>query len=86
MRRKLRVAAVLLALAVAGYWAACGANRGWTKTSVFEIQRDPVTELDARIEVKRFVPGADFLGAGLVMASTLAAGSFLIRGKSKTQN
>jgi hypothetical protein len=82
MRRKLRVAAALVALMVVGFWATGGGNRGWTKTSVFEIKRDPVTELDARIEVKRFMPGMDFLGVGLGFAVFIGMSSFLARSKA----
>jgi hypothetical protein len=79
MRIKLRVAALLFALAVLGFWCFGGPNLGWTKTSVPRKQVDPVTELEVNIYEPRFVPGVDFLAAGLLAAGLLAAGSFFFR-------
>lgn len=46
-------------------WAAMGLKLGWTKTYV-EIDRvDPVTELPFKENVPRFIPGVDFLAAGV---------------------
>ena len=78
MRTKLRVAALLLALAVFAFWCFGGPNLGWTKTSVPEKHVDPVTELEVNVYVKRFVPGVDFLAAGLVVSGLIAACSFLL--------
>ncbi|MDB6125638.1 MAG: hypothetical protein JWQ71_4631 [Pedosphaera sp.] len=54
---------------------------GFTKTSVAHIEKDPVTEIETPRYEKRFVPGVDFLAAGLGLAAVLAAGSFLFRKK-----
>jgi hypothetical protein len=79
MRTKLRVTALLLALAVLGFWLFGGPNLGWTKTSVPQKRVDPVTELEVNIYESRFVPGVDFLAAGLGLASLLGASSFFFR-------
>lgn len=84
MRTKLRVAALLLALIVLAAWFFGGPNLGWTKTSVPHKVKDPVTELEVDVYEKRFVPGVDFLGAGLGVAAFMAAGSFFFRRQSKS--
>ena len=67
-------------------WAALGANRGWTKTSVPVKTLDEVTGIEGVTYEKRFVPGVDFLGAALLGAGVLAGISFLFRTKPKTEN
>ena len=71
MRRLLKSTALLLALATIATWAACGANRGWTKTSRAAKTVDSVTGLDGITYEKHFSPGVDFLAAGLVAAGAL---------------
>lgn len=85
MRTKLRVIALLLAMGVLVFWYFRGANLGATKTSVAQKRVDPVTELEVNDYVKRFVPGLDFLVAGLALSGLIAAGSFLFR-KSTMKN
>jgi hypothetical protein len=65
-------------------WLARGANRGWTKTSVPVKRTDEVTGITVDDYQKRFVPGADFLGAALLGSGILAGASLLIR-KPQTQ-
>ena len=65
------------------FWAAAGANRGWTKTSVPRKMVDEVTGIEGVSYEKRFVPGVDFLGAALAGAGILAGASFLFRTKPK---
>jgi hypothetical protein len=79
MRTKLRVVALLLTLAVLAFWGIRGPNLGWTKTSVPHKQVDPVTELAVDVYETKFVPGVDFLAAGLALAGMIAASSFLFR-------
>ena len=66
-------------MAAIGFWAASGANRGWTKTSVPTKTLDEVTGIEGVTYEKRFVPGVDFLGAALLGAGILAGVSFLFR-------
>jgi len=84
MRTKLRVAAILLALTVLAVWFFGGPNYGWTKTSVPHKVKDPVTELEVDVYENRFVPGIDFLGAGLAAAGLMAVGSFFFRKRPQT--
>jgi hypothetical protein len=79
MKTKLRVAGLLVAVVVAAFWFFGGANRGWTKTSVPRVEKDPVTEIQVNVYEKRFVPGVDFLGAGMVFAALLAGSSVFFR-------
>lgn len=71
MTKLIRVFAVLLALAVVAVWIGLGADRGWTKTMIAVPRTDPVTEI-AFVEYEPgFVPGVDFLAAGLAGAAAL---------------
>ena len=66
----------MIALVVLAFWFFGGPNLGFTKTSVAHIEKDPVTEIETPRYEKRFVPGVDFLAAGLGLAVVLA-GSFI---------
>jgi len=61
------------------FWAAAGANCGWTKTRVPTKITDAVTGLEGVQWQSKFVPGVDFLGAAGVGAAALASVSFLFR-------
>jgi hypothetical protein len=79
MKTTLRWMAVAVAVAAIAGWAIGGAHRGWTRTSVAQRTLDDVTGLEAVTYEKRFVPGLDFLGAGLLGAVVLAGSSLLGR-------
>ena len=79
MRTFLRIAALLMALGVTAFWFFSGPNLGWTKNSVTHMVKDPVTEIEGPVYEKRFVPGIDFLGGGLVAAMLVAGVSFFFR-------
>jgi hypothetical protein len=83
MKGNLRLVAAMLAAGSIIFWAAAGANRGWTKTSVPRKMVDEVTGIEGVSYEKRFVPGVDFLGAALAGAGILAGASFLFRTKPK---
>jgi hypothetical protein len=83
MKKILRTVALILAAGSIIFWAAAGANRGWTKTSVPRKIIDQVTGIEGVSYEKHFVPGVDFLGATLLGAGVLAGVSFLLRTKSK---
>ena len=85
MRTGLRLAALATALVSAVFWLFGGPNLGWTKTSVERWQRDPVTEIDYPVIEPRFLPGVDFLAAGLAVAVLLLGASFLGRKKGAGQ-
>jgi polyisoprenoid-binding protein YceI len=79
MKRKLRILALVIALAASSAWLVTGANRGWTKTSVPVKIVDEVTQLEGIEYRKRFVPGVDFLAAALLGAGVLAGASLFFR-------
>jgi hypothetical protein len=82
VKRILRFLALVLFLGTIGYWAAAGANRGWTKTSVPKTIRDEVTGIEGVTYEKRFVPGLDFLMAGVVASLGFVGVTFFFRTKS----
>ena len=85
MKKILQILALLVFLTAAITWAATGANRGWTKTSVAVKTLDPVTEIEGITYQKKFLPGVDFLGCAGAVAVVLAGASFFFR-KPKTNN
>lgn len=81
MKRTLQAIAMLLAAGTIVTWAALGAHREWTKTKSEVVTLDEVTGLEKRTWEKTFLPGVDFLGAGLIAAGVLAGTSLLFRKK-----
>jgi hypothetical protein len=79
MKKSLRILAAAVALAALVTWAALGANRGWTKTSVAVKTLDEVTGIEGITYQKKFLPGLELLGAAFFIAGALATGSWLIR-------
>lgn len=79
MKRALQIIALLLALTTTTYWAASGANRGWTKNSVPITKTDDITGIEYTEYEDRFVPGLDFLGISLACSSLLASASLLFK-------
>jgi hypothetical protein len=84
MKTLLRSAALVLLLGGLGFWAAKGANTGWTKNRVAKKTVDEVTGIEAVSYEERFVPGVEFLGGIVAGAGALAGVSFLFKSKSKT--
>ena len=85
MKRTLQILALVVALGGLITWAATGANRTWTKTSVAVKTLDEVTGIEGITYQKKFLPGVDFLGAAFGGAAFLAGASLLFR-KPKTNN
>ena len=83
MKRTLRMIAAVLLVGSIAFWAATGANRGWTKTKVPEKTVDETTGLEGIQWQEKFVPGVDFLGVALLAAGILTGISFLSRAKIK---
>ena len=81
MKRTIRMIAAILIVGAIAFWAATGANRGWTKTSVPKKIVDEVTGIEGVTYEKHFVPGVDFVGAALLGAGILAGISILFRTK-----
>lgn len=82
LRCGVRIFALLVLLGTSGFWAAKGAHRGWSQNKVPISQKDEITGLDYVTYEDRFVPGIEFLGAGVGLAFGLFAASFLIQRKS----
>lgn len=70
-------------LGTIGLWLALGAHRGWTKTSVEVRTVDEVTGIEGISYEKRFVPGVEFLGGGVIAGAILLGTSFLFSKKQK---
>ncbi|MFM1943937.1 MAG: hypothetical protein RI897_2919 [Verrucomicrobiota bacterium] len=79
MKRTLQIIALALAISTTLYWAASGANRGWTKNSDPITKTDDITGIEYTEYADRFVPGLDFLGVSLACSSLLAGASLLFK-------
>jgi hypothetical protein len=86
MKRALLIAAVVLAVLTASFWAAKGAHVGWTQNKQQVKTIDPITEIEQIEWQEKFLPGLDFLGIGLGLAGALLVGSFFCRNQTKQQN
>jgi hypothetical protein len=74
-------------LAVISAWLVLGAHTGWTRMKIETKKVDPVTEIEFVEYRPGFVPGVDFLAAGLGGCTLLlGAGLILSRRRSKTIN
>lgn len=82
MKTTFRTLALIVALVVIAVWLATGSNRGWSKTSREIKTLDDITGIEGITHEKAFLPGVDFLGAGLAGAAVLAGASFFVRSKS----
>ncbi|MDB6015820.1 MAG: hypothetical protein JWR19_309 [Pedosphaera sp.] len=85
MRTKLRWMALIAALVIVALWFFGGPNLGFTKNFVWQVEKDPVTELEVKRQVSRWVPGVDFLAGGLAVAGVVAGSSFFF-GRKKGMN
>ncbi len=83
MKRTLRIIAAGVVVGAIAFWAATGANRGWSDTRVPKKVVDEVTGLEGVQWQDKFVPGVDFLGAALLGAGILAGISIFVPAKSK---
>lgn len=82
VRFGLRLAAVLVLVATASFWAAKGAHRGWSMDQVPVKQTDEITGIEFVTYDKRYVPGVDFLGLGAGLAAGLVIVSFFVQRKA----
>jgi hypothetical protein len=76
------MAGVLIVGSIA-FWAATGANHGWTKTRVPKKIVDEATGLEGIQWQEKFVPGIDFLGAAFLGAGILTGLSFFVPAKPR---
>ena len=61
------------------FWAAKGAHTGWTQNRVPVKQTDEVTGIEYVTYDERFVPGVEFLAAGVGLAAGLLIVGLLFR-------
>ncbi|MFZ4597302.1 MAG: hypothetical protein ACOYNN_01535 [Terrimicrobiaceae bacterium] len=73
----LRAASILCLIATVATWFALGAHLGWTKTSVATQKIDEITGIEYPVFENRFVPGVEFLAAGIGLSFALAVVAFL---------
>jgi hypothetical protein len=86
MKRALQILAGLIAVAVVSVWFVKGAStRWWTQNRVQVMTPDPVTEIEAPVWQEKFLPGLDFLGGGLGLATALAFASRFIRANTNNK-
>jgi hypothetical protein len=77
IKKSLRIITLTAMLGTIALWLEGGANRGWTKTSVATMKIDPITQIEYPVWRKEFVPGVDFLVAGIGLAIVLGGASLL---------
>ena len=73
MTALIRIVAVLCAVAVIVCWFSFGAHMGWTHTLGPVKESGLVTEIESTEHENRFIPGVDFLVAGLIGAAAIFA-------------
>jgi hypothetical protein len=78
MKRFFQLLGLLVILGTITGWVLLGANRGWTKTSVPLTKVDEVTGIEAITYEKRFVPGVEILGAGIITGGVMLAISLFL--------
>ena len=79
----LRIAGGLFALAIFSYWAAAGANTGWTKDRIEITKTDEFTGIEYKEYQKHFLPGVEFLALGTGFGLAMIAATFFSRKKPK---
>lgn len=75
----LRLAAIVILVAILGLWIATGAHLGWTQTSRIVLQHDDITGIDFPVRQKTFVAGIELLLAGAGFSAALAGAGHLAR-------
>jgi len=81
----LRALAALSAVAIVACWISLGAHMGWSQTRIPVQRTDAVTATTFTDYEERFLPGLDFLVAGLVGSAAIFALPLVIP-KSKGSN
>lgn len=74
-----RMLAGVASLFLFAYWAAAGANRGWTKHQIAELQIDEITEIKHLVYRDHYMPGIEVLGGGFFLCVLLFAITFIRR-------
>lgn len=79
MRTALRIVAVVIVSGAFIWWFQAGKNTGWTKDRVAVEKIDEITEITYTEYEERFVPGIDFLAAGLLGGLVIGGLTFVRR-------
>lgn len=79
----LRILGALFTLAIFSYWAAAGANTGFTKDKIAIKKTDEVTGIEFVEYQDHFLPGIEFLTIGTGLGLALIGITFFFRKKSK---
>jgi hypothetical protein len=79
MRKTLRWLGWMMTLVTAACWIFTGRNSGWTKTSTQVKTVEEATGLEHIVWEKHFLPGVDFLAAGVLTGMVLFGASFGFR-------
>lgn len=74
-----RMLSGIAALFVFAYWAAAGANRGWTKHQIAEHGVEELTGIPTITYKDHFSPGLEWLGVALFLCVALFAITFIRR-------
>ena len=86
LRTVTRLLALFILSTCLSWWWFSGADRGWTKTYVTIPATDDITGIQYEVKKEKFVPGVDFVAAGIGLSSGIFAASFLLfPRKSKIQ-
>ncbi len=81
-----RLLALFILSTSLSWWWVSGADMGWTKTYVTIPATDEITGIQYEVKQEKFVPGVDFLVAGIGLSLGSFAASFLLsQRKSKIQ-
>ena len=81
-----RLLALIILSTCLSWWWFSGADMGWTKTYVTIPATDEITGIQYEVKQEKFVPGVDFLVAGIGLSLGSFAASFLLsQRKSKIQ-
>lgn len=75
----LRALAALSAVAIVACWISLGAHMGWSQTRIPVQKTDAVTATTFTDYEERFLPGVDFLVAGLLGSAAIFALTLVIR-------
>lgn len=77
-----RLLALFLLSTCLSWWWFSGADLGWTKTYVTIPATDEITGIQYEVKQEKFVPGVDFVTAGIVLSLAIFAASFLLSHKT----
>lgn len=77
--------ALILFSATLIFWFSQGAHSGWSQTQVKVMQYDEITEIEFPVWEDRFVPGVEFLGAGVSLAVVVAGLGLYLRSRQRSQ-